>query len=336
MAQRYDFASDNVAGAMPEVIEALNRFNGGFTASYGEDEVCARAGDLIRELLNVDAEVHFVSSGTAANALTLAALAAPHEAIIAHQRSHLATDETGAPGLFGAGMGIIPAAGPSGRIDQAALATALAQPEGAHWQSPAAISFTNATEFGALYAEADLGLLIGAAKDRDLKIHVDGARLANAAAAGFDLKRLARLGADIVVVGGTKAGSTPTEAIVLIEPSVRRRFGARLKHGGQLVSKSRFLAAPWIGMLETGAWMRRASHANAMAKRLAALVPFPLAHPVEANGVFVWMDEARLERLRQSGWAVERFGDGSVRFMCSWATTAAAIEELAEALRAIA
>jgi threonine aldolase len=336
VGQRYDFASDNVAGAMPEVIEALNRFNGGFTASYGEDEVCARAGDLIRELLDVDAEIHFVSSGTAANALTLAALAAPHEAIIAHKRSHLATDETGAPGLFGAGMGIVPAGGPSGRIDQAALATALAQPEGAHWQSPAAISFTNATEFGALYGEADLRPLIGTAKDQGLKIHVDGARLANAAAAGFNLRCLARLGADIVVVGGTKAGSTPTEAIVLIEPSVRRRFGARLKHGGQLVSKSRFLAAPWIGMLEAGAWMRRAGHANAMAKRLAALTPFPLAHPVEANGVFVRMDEARLERLNQLGWVVERFGDGSVRFMCSWATTPEAVDELGEALSTLA
>jgi threonine aldolase len=335
MDQRFDFTSDNVAGAMPEVIEALSRLNGGFAASYGEDEVSDRAGDLIRELLDVDAEIHFVSSGTAANALTLAALAAPHEAIIAHELSHLATDETGAPGLFGAGMGIIPVAGPSGRIDAAALAKALAQPEGAHWQSPAAISFTNATEFGTLYAKADLELLIGAAKDRGLKIHVDGARLANAAAAGFELKSLARLGADIVVVGGTKAGSTPTEAIVLIERSVRRRFGARLKHGGQMVSKSRFLAAPWIGMLETGDWTRRAGHANAMAQRLAALVPFPLAHPVEANGVFVRMDEAQQSLLRQSGWVVERFGDGSVRFMCSWATTPEAVDELGEALAAL-
>jgi threonine aldolase len=165
---------------------------------------------------------------------------------------------------------------------------------------------------------------------------VDGARLANAAAAGFDLKSLARLGADIVVLGGTKVGSTPTEAIVLIEPSVRRRFGARLKHGGQLVSKARFLAAPWIGMLETGAWMRRASHANAMAKRLAERVPFPLAHPVEASGVFLRMDDSQFARLRDQGWIVERFGDGAVRFMCSWATTAEGVDELSEVLAKLA
>jgi threonine aldolase len=336
MHQRFDFASDNVAGAMPEVIEALNHFNAGFAASYGEDDVSARASNLIRELLDVDAEVHFISSGTAANALTLAALAAPHEAIIAHALSHAATDETGAPGLFGAGMGIIAASGPSGRIDIPALGKALAQPEGAHWQSPAAISITNATEFGTIYREADLAPLTEAAKQRDLKVHVDGARLANAAAAGFNLKSLARLGADVVVLGGTKAGSTPTEAIVLIEPSVRRRFGARLKHGGQLVSKARFLAAPWVGMLEAGAWMRRAGHANAMARRLAELMPFPLAHPVEANGVFVRMDDEQFVRLRDLGWVVERFSDGAVRFMCSWATTTEGVDELGEALTKLA
>jgi len=329
---RYDFASDNVAGAMPEVLEALGRFNGGFAAAYGEDEIGSRAGDLIRQLLDVDAEVRFATSGTAANALTLAALVAPHEAVIAHQHSHVATDETGAPGFFGGGMGIIPVAGASGRIDGAALAKVLAQPDDPHWQSPAALSLTNVTEFGALYGEAELVSLIGAAKTGGLKVQVDGARLAYAAAAGLDLRSLGKSGADIVVLGGTKAGSTPTEAIILIEPSVRRRFGARLKHGGQLVSKTRFLSAPWIGMLESGAWTERARHANAMAGRLAERMPFPLVHPVEANSVFAEMDEAALERLRGAGWFVYRVIDGSVRFMCSWATTAAAVEELAEAL----
>ncbi len=155
-------------------------------------------------------------------------------------------------------------------------------------------------------------------------------------AGGFDPKTVGRLGVDVVVVGGTKAGSTPTEAIVLIDKSLGRRFGARLKHGGQLVSKARFLAAPWIGMLESGAWSRRAAHANAMAQRLAAAMPFPLRHPVEANAVFVDMDEPALERLRAAGWFVYRFIDGSVRFMCSWATTEALVDELAESLRSLA
>jgi threonine aldolase len=332
---RYDFASDNVAGAMPEVISALSRFNDGSVAGYGDDAVCGNAADLIRTLLDADAEVRFVASGTAANALVLAALAAPHEAVIAHEHSHVATDETGAPGFFGGGVGIVGVRGVSGRIAPDALSDALSRPDEPHWQSPAAISLTNATEFGAVYRHADLAELIGAAKDRGLRVHLDGARLANAVASGFDPKSLAKLGVDVLVLGGTKAGSTPTEAIVLLDKSLARRFGARLKHGGQLISKARFLSAPWIGMLENGAWSRRAAHANAMAARLASRMPFPVVHPVEANAVFVAMDEAGLKRLRSNGWSVYRFIDGTVRFMCSWATTPDLVDELAAVLEAI-
>ena len=336
MNDRQGFASDNVAGAMPEVMEALARFNNGFAASYGDDEVCAQAGDLIRGLLDTDAEVHFVASGTAANALCLAALAQPHESVLAHEHSHVATDETGAPGFFGAGMSVIGLHGTSGRIDPAALALALDRPDDPHWQSPAALSLTNATEYGAVYAEADLAALIAPAKARGLKIHLDGARLANAVAAGFDPKAAARLGVDVMVLGGTKAGSTPTEAIVLFDNALGRRFGARLKHAGQLISKSRFLAAPWIGMLETSAWASRAGHANAMAARLAAIMPFEVVHPVEANAVFVAMDDAVLARLAETGWTVGRVLDGSARFMCSWATKPEAVDILGAALKTVA
>jgi threonine aldolase len=332
---RDDFASDNVAGAMPEVMDALARFNGGFAASYGDDAVCARAADLIRELLDADAEVRFVASGTAANALALATLAAPHEAVIAHEHAHIAVDETGAPGFFGAGLGIIPLGGASGRIDPAALAAVLNRSDEDHRQSPAALTLTNATEYGAVYAQGELEVLIAPARARGLKIHLDGARLANAVAAGFDPRGLAGLGVDVLVLGGTKAGATPTEAIVLFDKTLGRRFGARLKHGGQLVSKARFLAAPWIGMLETGAWRTRAAHANAMAARLAAATPFEIVHSVETNAVFVAMDEGAQTRLREAGWFVYRFIDGSVRFMCSWATTLAAVDELGAALTAV-
>jgi threonine aldolase len=333
---RYDFASDNVSGAMPEVLEALGRFNGGFEPSYGDDAVSARAADLIRGLLDVDAEIWFAGSGTAGNALAVAALAAPHEAVLAHEHSHLATDETGAPGLFGAGVGITGLTGASGRIDPAALESVLDEEDSAHKQSSAALSLTQATEFGAIYPEAAMAGLIGRAKVKGLGVHLDGARLANAVAAGFDPKAVGRLGIDVLVLGGTKAGSTPTEAIVLIDKSLGRRFGARLKHGGQLTSKARFLAAPWIGMLEGGAWSSRAAHANAMAGRLAAAMPFPITHPVEANAVFVAMDEPTLGRLREAGWLVYRFIDGSVRFMCSWATTGQAVDDLTAALAGLA
>ena len=333
---RYDFASDNVAGAMPEALEALVAANAGTASGYGTDHVTARAADLIRAALDADADVRFVASGTAANALSLACLAQPHEAVLAHVHAHVCTDETGAPGFFGAGLGLIPLAGESGRIDPQALDEALAQPDLSYRPSPAALTVTNVTEYGTVYTAAMLERLTQPVKARGYGVHFDGARLAGAAAAGFDLTSIARSGVDILVMGGTKAGSTPSEAIVLFDKQLSRRFDARLKHAGQLVSKGRFLAAPWIGMLETGAWTARAAHANAMAKRLAELMPFPIIHPVEANGLFVDMDDAALERLRERGWFVYRFLDGTARFMCSWATTPEMVEDLGEALKAIA
>lgn len=332
MNPRYDFASDNTAPAAPEAMAALTAANSSFAASYGADGTTARAADLIREMLDADAEVRFVTSGTAANSICLAALARPFEGVLAHRDSHVATDETGAPGFFGHGLAIQGLDGASGRIDPQALHAALARPETAHAQPPAALSLTQATEYGTVYSVETLSALAGPARERGLGVHLDGARLANAAAAGFDLKAIAGLGVDLLVIGGTKAGMTPAEAIVIFRKDLVPRFDARLKQSGQLPSKGRFYAAPFVGMLESGAFISRAAHANAMAARLAELMPLPLRHPVEANAVFVEMDEPTLKRLQTSGWFVYRFIDGSVRFMCSWATTIEAIETLIAAL----
>ncbi len=336
MAARYDFASDNVAGAMPEVMEALIAANAGTASGYGSDHVSARAADLIREALDADAVVKFLPSGTAANAFALGCLAQPHEAVIAHEHAHICTDETGAPGFFTHGVGLIGLPGASGKMELAALQAALAEPDVSYRQPAAALSLTQATEYGTVYSGGTLAALVAPAKAKGYGVHLDGARLANAVAAGFDLKSVAKMGVDILVMGGTKAGSTPTEAVVFFDKRFERRLEARIKHSGQLISKGRYLAAPWIGMLESGAWADRAAHANAMAKKLAALMPFPLLHPVEANGLFVQMDEPTLQRLQAKGWFVYRFLDGSVRFMCSWATTPEMVEELGEALKAVA
>lgn len=333
---RYDFASDNTAPAAPEAMEALIAANNGFTAGYGADPITARAADAVRALLNADAEVRFLASGTAANAISLAALCRPFEAVLAHEHAHVVIDETGAPGFFGHGLGLIPLPGASGKIDPAALAGPLAEADSPHRQSPAALSLTNATEYGAVYQAPDLAALIGPAKAAGLAVHLDGARLANAAAAGLDLQVIAGLGVDILVIGGTKAGMSPSEAVVIFDRQLARRFDARLKQSGQLPSKARFYAAPFIGMLESGAFLARAAHANAMAQRLAGLMPFPLRHPVEANAVFVDMDADALSRLHGAGWQAYRVIDGSVRFMCSWATTPEAVDELGQALAAIA
>ena len=332
---RYDFASDNAAPVAPQAMAALAAANSGYASGYGTDAVTARAADLVRGLLDADAEVRFVGSGTAANAISLAALCRPFEAVAAHVHAHICTDEAGAPGFFGQGLGLIPLPGASGRIEPAALAAALAEPDVSYRQSPAALSLTNATEYGTVYSAQALAGLAGSAKARGLGVHLDGARLANAAAAGFDLKSVGKAGVDILVVGGTKAGMPPTEAVAVFDRALVRRFDARLKQAGQLPSKARYLAAPFIGMLEDGAFVRHAAHANAMAQRLAERMPFPLRHAVESNGVFVEMDEPTLGRLHAAGWFAYRFPDGSVRFMCSWATTPDAVDEIAEALKAI-
>jgi threonine aldolase len=332
---RHDFYSDNTSGAAPEAMDALVRANSGFERSYGADSVTARAADLVRQFLDADAEVRFLGSGTAANAVTLAALCRPFEAVCCHQHAHVRLDEAGAPVFYGSGLGMIGLPGEAGLIDPAALVETLAMSDGASVQSPAALSLTNATEYGAVYTEAAMRALIEPAKAAGLGVHLDGARLANAWPL-FDPKAAARLGVDILVLGGAKAGMTPTEAVVIFNRDLARRFDARLKQTGQLPSKSRFLAAPFVGMLEDGALLRHAEHANAMARKLAALSPFPIRHAVQSNAIFVDMDEVAHARLGESGWMVDRMWDDSVRFVASWATTDETVEEFAAALKAAA
>lgn len=330
---RYDFASDNTAGMAPSALDALVAANAGFARAYGADEVTARAADQIRSRLDADAEVRFVFSGTAANAIALSMLAFPFEAVLAHQAAHICTDETGAPGFFGQGVGLIGLPGESGKIDPVGLKAILEEPEVGHRQPPAALSLTQATEYGAVYSSEDLRHLIEPVKAKGFGVHLDGARLANAAAAGFDLKDIPRLGVDILVLGGAKSGMAASEALVLFDKSLARRLDNRLKQAGQTASKSRFLAAPFLGLMESGDWEAGGAHANLMAQRLAAGIAvgsrFVLAHPVEANAVFVRMPEAAHRRLNDLGWACYRFDDGSVRFVCSWATRIEAVDELA-------
>ena len=337
---RYDFGSDNTAGMAPAALDAIVQANAGFAKAYGADEVTARAADQIRSRLDADAEIRFVFSGTAANAIALSMLAFPFEAVMAHNAAHVCTDETGAPGFFGQGLGLIGLPGLSGKIEPRAMEAILAEPEVGHRQPPAALSITQTTEYGTVYDEEELRHLIEPVKARGYGVHMDGARLANAAAAGFDLTQIARLGVDVLVFGGAKAGANCAEAIVLFDKSLARRLDNRLKQAGQTASKARFLAAPFLGLLESEQWETGAAHANLMAQRLAEGIalrsPFALAHPVESNAVFVRMSEAAHARLNALGWACYRFDDGSVRFVCSWATQETAVDEIIEAIAGLA
>lgn len=333
---RCDFASDNTAGMAPAAVQALTGAAEGYARAYGADEITARAADAVRARLDADAEVRFVFSGTAANAIALSMLAQPHEAVLAHHAAHVCTDETGAPGFFGRGLGLIGLPGFSGKIDPAALKDVLSEPEVGHRQPPGALSLTQATEYGAVYDRDELAALIEPVKAAGLRVHMDGARLANAAAAGFDLKEIRRLGVDILVFGGAKAGANCAEALVVFDRTLTRRLDNRLKQAGQTASKARFLSAPFLGLLESGQWDEGAAHANAMAQRLAEGIAgasrFVLAHPVEANAVFVRMDAAAHAALTAQGWSCHRFDDGSVRFVCSWAVQPGAVDELIAAV----
>jgi threonine aldolase len=333
---RYDFASDNTAGLAPEAMDALVRANAGFARSYGADEITARAADQVRELVQADAEVRFLFSGTAANAIALSMLCQPFETVVAHEAGHIMADENGAPAFFGHGLGLTRLGGASGKADPAELKAVLNAPETGHRQPPGALSLTQATEYGAVYTAEALRHLIEPAKAKGLGVHLDGARLANAAAAGFDPADVARLGVDILILGIAKAGGLCVDALVLFDKRLSRRIDNRLKQAGQIASKARFLAAPALGLLESGAWIGHAAHANRMAKRLAELVaartPFALAHPVDANLVFLRLPAAAHARLTEAGWACHRVDDGSVRFVCSWATTEDAVEAVTDAL----
>ena len=339
-APRFEFLSDNAAGACPEALSALSAHNQGFMPGYGADAVTRQAADAVRAFLDADAEVYFIASGTAGNALACAALCRSFEAVLAHNQAHLITHEAGAASFFGQGLSVRGLAGPQGKIDPDALRAEMRLAHAANRQSAAALSLTNATECGTVYTTAELTRLCALGTEGGLRVHIDGARLANAVAAGFDARVLGGSGVDILVLGGTKSGAPLSDALVLLDKSMSRRFDARLKQSGQLCSKSRFLAAPWLGLLEDRgrgetAWILNARHANAMARKLAALVPFKVLYPVEANCVFVEMDEATFERLQSSGWRMSRFNATSVRFVCSWAVTDEAVEDLAHTLRSL-
>lgn len=335
-ALRYDFASDNTAGLAPEALSALVTANTGFSAAYGTDATTTAAADALRAWLDADAPVYFLTSGTAANAACLAALCRPFETVLAHRYAHTITSEAGAPNFFGHGLAIAGLEGAQGRIDPHALQEALSVPHASQRQSPAALSLANSTELGTVYTTEAMEGLTRSAKEKGLAIHLDGSRLANAVAAGFDQRRIRHLGIDLLVIGGAKLGMPPSEAIVVFDRKLASRFDARLKQGGHVPSKGRFVAAPWLGMLKNGRWIEYAAHANAMARRLAVHVPFEIRYPVETNSIFVRMDPATHTRLRGRGWVVHRIEEGSVRFMCSWASTPETVDELGQTLAVLA
>jgi threonine aldolase len=339
------FASDNNAGMCPEALEAFLAANAeGHAIAYGDDAWTAKACNLLRALFERDCAVFFVFGGTAANALALAQLCKPWDAVIAHAESHVETDEAGAPGFFSGGAKIATAATPLAKLTPAAVAELAGQGRGVHSVRPRVLSLTQATEMGTVYTLDELAALTEAARRHGLHVHMDGARFANAVAAlGCTPADLSwRAGIDVLCFGGVKNGLAAGEAVLFFDKALAEEFEWRLKQAGQLNSKMRLVAAPWVGLIETGAWLRNARHANAMARRLwerIAQAPgvTPMA-PVESNGVFIELDPGIQQRLHARGWRFYPWGDTGCRLMCAWDTAPATVDrfatDLAECRRA--
>ncbi len=342
-AQRpHHFASDNYAGICPEALAAMLEANTGHEVSYGEDRWTARAADLIREVFETDCEVFFVFNGTAANSLALASLCQSYHSIICHEMAHVETSECGAPEFFANGTKVLVAPGAEGKLDPAAVAGLVGKRTDIHYPKPRAVSLTQATEVGTVYSPAQCRELQDAARRFGLRIHMDGARFANAVAAlRVAPKEITwQAGVDVLCLGGTKNGIGVGEAVVFFNHEAAREFDYRCKQGGQLASKMRFLSAPWVGLLRDGAWLRRAAHANAMAERLGgaiqALPGVQVAYPVQTNAVFARLPEAAVAGLHARGWRFYTNVGGweEARFMCSWDTTPEDVDAFVSDLRA--
>jgi threonine aldolase len=333
--RHFQFASDNYAGICPEAWQALAEANAGYAPSYGDDPWTARACDALRDFFETDCEVFFVFTGTAANSLALASLCHSYHSVICHETAHVETDECGASEFFSNGTKLLTIGGSDGKVAPAAVEHTVKRRSDIHYPKPKVLTISQPTELGTLYTPAELAALHDLTRRLGLKLHVDGARFANAAAAlNVAPKELTwRVGVDVLTLGGAKSGLPVGEAVVFFDRQLAFEFDYRCKQAGQLASKMRFLSAPWLGLLRDGALLRHAAHANACARQLAeALTAIPgvsLVHPVAANAVFVQLPDVAIATLRQRGWVFYTFiGSGHCRFMCSWATSRTDIDAL--------
>lgn len=333
------FASDNYSGICPEAWAAMEAANRGHVSGYGDDPWTEAAADAFREMFETDCEVFFTFNGTAANSLVLASLCQSYHAVICCQSAHVETDECGAPEFFSNGSKLLVAETKDGKLTPLAIHQIATNRQDIHYPKPRAVTISQSTETGRVYNVEDLRALSAACRKHGLRLHMDGARFANACASlGNSPAELTwKSGVDVLSFGGTKNGMAVGEAILFFDRKLAEDFDYRCKQAGQLASKMRFLAAPWVGMLESGAWLRNAKHANECARYLADhLAGIPGIHvvaPPEANAVFVKASDEILEALRQRGWKFYTFIGGAARFMCSWDTHRQRIDEFCRDVR---
>lgn len=340
-----NFASDNSAAALPEVLDALARANHGAAASYGADPWSEALAARLCEVFEREVAVFAVATGTAANVLALSSLVRPYGAVICHDEAHIATDEAGAPEFYMGGAKLLTVPSPDGKLRPAQIDPIMARAHGmgVHHVMPEAVSITNASEWGTAYSAAELGALGEACRRHGLALHMDGARFANAVAgrgavAGASPADLTwRAGVDALSFGFTKNGAIAAEAVVFFDPARAEGFARRRKRGGQLWSKHRFLSVQMLAMLEQDRWLAHAAHANAQARRLSAgLARLPgvrIVQSVDANEVFAVLPAAIVAALQQAEakfyeWIADpASGEMTWRFVASFATSSAEVDQ---------
>lgn len=329
------FGSDNYAGICPEAWAAMTEANAGSAPSYGDDAWTERAADAFRALFLAECEVFFVFNGTAANSLALASLCQSYHSVICAASAHVETDECGAPEFFSNGSKLLVVPSPDGKLAPDAIRAIATSRGDIHFPKPRVVTITQPTETGLVYTPAEIAALAGTCRELGLKLHMDGARFAHACAAlGCAPADITwRAGVDVLCFGGTKLGMAVGEAVIFFDRALAEDFDYRCKQAGQLASKMRFLAAPWVGLLESGAWLRHARHGNAcaasLATRLARVPGVAPMFPVEANALFLRAPEALLAGLRERGWRFYTFIGGGARFMFAWDADSAEVDRLA-------
>lgn len=333
-------ASDNYSGICPEALDALLEANRGDAPAYGNDPWTQRAADGFRDLFETDCEVFFVFNGTAANSLSLATLCQSYHSVICHENAHIETDECGGPEFASNGSKLLLAQGTQGKLDPADVARLITRRSDIHYPKPKVLSVTQATELGTIYTLDELRVLQKLAHQYGLKMHMDGSRFANALVElGLTPAQLSwQSGVDVLCLGGTKNGMAVGEAILFFNRELATDFAWRCKQAGQLASKMRFIAAPWLRLLETGAWLRNARQANAMAayleQRLRDIPGLQTLFPRQANSVFLELPLPVIQTLRAKGWQFYTFiGVGGARLMCSWNTPHETVDRFADDLQ---
>lgn len=334
------FASDNYSGICPEALDALLQANHGHTYSYGDDPWTNEAADLIREIFETKCEVFFVFNGTAANSLAISALCRSYHSVLCHETSHIETDECGAPEFFSNGTKVLLLPGKEGKIDPDGIDFMVKRRTDIHYPKPRVVSVTQATELGTVYSIDELKTIGGRCKKYGLKLHMDGARFANAVATlGVAPKQITwEVGVDVLCFGCTKNGMPVGEAVVFFDTKLAEEFDFRCKQAGQLASKMRFLSAPLAGLLKSGAWLKNAKHANNMARllesKLQTIPGLQIMFPCQANSVFIRLPEEIFKAMHDRGWHFYSFiGQGGSRLMCSWDTTEQDVEDFVTDLK---